>query len=324
MTTREQVVRDTIHFRGAERLPVLNLNRDQHEGDILMYSLALQDGARNEWGYLLEHAREDGTIGHPGAPLLPTWEDVERHPDPTWRREERTAGLPAFLREAGDAYRLASLGISGFNVYMFLRGFEQSITDYRIYPEEAARLADRIARFEIRQLELAAEMGMHGIHFADDWGTQLGLMIPPEDWRAFFKERYRAQFHRAHELGLDVWFHCCGNLFDIIGDLRDVGVDVMNISQPNVVDIEEVGRRWRGQFCFMVPISYQTVSISGTPEAICAEAARLHRHLAAPSGGFIGYVEEYTCMGMSETNYQACRRAFRELETLGSKAGGAA
>ena len=26
---------------------------------------------------------------------------------------------------------------------------------------------------------------------------------------------------------------------------------------------------------------------------------------------FIGYVEEYGCMGMSEANYQACIRAFQ-------------
>ncbi len=30
-------------------------------------------------------------------------------------------------------------------------------------------------------------------------------------------------------------------------------------------------------------------------------------------GGFIGYVEEYSVMGMSERNYHACGEAFRRL-----------
>jgi hypothetical protein len=62
-----------------------------------------------------------------------------------------------------------------------------------------------------------------------------------------------------------------------------------------------------------MPISYQTVSISGTEQEIYAEARRLFDELAAKNGGFIGYVEEYGCMGMSPENYKACAGAFRKL-----------
>jgi len=49
------------------------------------------------------------------------------------------------------------------------------------------------------------------------------------------------------------------------------------------------------------------------PAEIHAEARRLYRLLGAPSGGFVGYVEEYGVMGMSEENYRACAQAFRQL-----------
>jgi hypothetical protein len=62
-----------------------------------------------------------------------------------------------------------------------------------------------------------------------------------------------------------------------------------------------------------MPISYQTVSISGTVQDIHAEARRLYDELADDRGGFIGYVEEYGCMGMSSENYRACADAFRCL-----------
>ena len=68
-----------------------------------------------------------------------------------------------------------------------------------------------------------------------------------------------------------------------------------------------------GRQCFMVPISYQTDSISGTPEEIHAEARRMYDLLGTEAGGFIGYVEEYGCMGMSQENYRACGEAFRCL-----------
>jgi hypothetical protein len=172
---------------------------------------------------------------------------------------------------------------------------------------------DLVMDFECQLMEMAARRGFHGIHFADDWGTQTGLMISPDLWRRLFKPRYRRQFDRAHAAGLDVWYHCCGNLTEIAEDFHEIGVDVLNPAQPNVVDVAEVGRQLRGKQCFMVPISYQTVGIQGTAEEIHAEAQRLYDLLASERGGLIGYVEEYSCMGMSEENYRACGEAFRRL-----------
>ena len=80
-------------------------------------------------------------------------------------------------------------------------------------------------------------------------------------WRRLFKPRYARQFALAHELGLHTWYHCCGEFVAIMEDFHEIGVDVLNISQPNVNDVAEVGRRLRGRQCFMMPISYQTVSI---------------------------------------------------------------
>jgi len=144
-------------------------------------------------------------------------------------------------------------------------------------------------------------------------------MISPALGRELFKPRYQRQFALAHKLGLHTWYHCCGEFGAIMEDFHEIGVDVLNISQPNVNDIEAVGRRLRGRQCFMMPISYQTVSISGSPDDIRAEAGRLFRHLGTPDGGFIGYVEEYGVMGMSEQNYRACGEAFRCLASSGSR-----
>ena len=81
---------------------------------------------------------------------------------------------------------------------------------------------------------------------------------------------------------LHVWYHCCGNLTEIAEDFHEIGVDVLNISQPNVVDLDAVSQQLRGRQCFMMPISYQTVSIQGTPDEILAEAERMYRLLGTP------------------------------------------
>ena len=316
-------VRRAIGFGRPDRVPVVFWNRDQAQGDVLLYHLSLGapgdgtanawDWSENEWGYRLEKSG-DGTMGYPVAPVYPELPAPGAIRVPGLREEERMAPAPAFLEACGDRYRLASLDLSGFTVYTLLRGFENAMQDFLLEPEGFAALFDRILDFECELMRLAARHGFHGIHFADDWGTQSGLMISPELWRRLFKPRYARQFASARALGLDTWYHCCGQLTAIVDDFHEIGVDVLNIAQPNVNDIDAVGRRLRGRQCFMVPISYQTVSIQGTPEEIYAEARRLHDRLATAEGGFIGYVEEYGVMGMSAANYCACGEAFRRLD----------
>ncbi len=312
MDSSEQVVRDAINFNHPERVPVGFFNRDHWAGDILLYGLWYGDGDRNEWGYRFVRL-DDGTMGQAGDPVIGDWSMLRDYNWPTLRREERLAGVDEFKARAGERYLLGALGLSGFTLYTFLRGFETTMLDLALRPPECNLLLDRIFDHETRLIELAAHAGLHGVHFSDDWGTQDGLIISPQQWRAVFKERYRAQFARAHELGLHIWFHSCGNIEAILGDFHEVGVDVMNISQPNAVDIEGAGEKLRGRQCFLIPISYQTVGIKGTPKEIHAEARRLYRALGTPEGGFVGYVEEYACMGQSEENYKACGEAFRAL-----------
>jgi hypothetical protein len=325
MISRRELVERAIRFHGPPRVPIVFWNCDQHQGDVMLFHLALGqpgdgdpaqnawDWSTNEWGYHLE-SMDDGTMGHPVEPCYAELPAPGEVAVPPLRESERMAAAALFFDDCQDRYRLASLDLSGFTVYTLLRGFENAMRDFVLQEHHFSGLMDAILEFECDLMAMAARHGFHGIHFADDWGTQSGLMISPEMWRRLFKPRYRRQFSRAHELGLHVWYHCCGDFGVIAEDFCEIGVDVLNISQPNVMDLAEVGRKLRGRQCFLMPISYQTTSIRGTHEEILAEAQRMHALLGTSQGGFIGYVEEYGCMGMSPENYHACGEAFRALQ----------
>lgn len=311
-----------IEFRGPDRIPVWMFNRDVEKGDVMLYDLRISEGADgqnyhggslSEWGYRWKRL-DDGSMGQPTEPVIRDWPDADAYRFPEVNAERRLAGIEDYQRRSEGYYRLPVLIITGFTTYTFLRGFENAMVDFMLERERAERLLDGIFGFEKQLMTLAAGAGFDGFHFGDDWGTQDGLMISPELWREIFKPRYRDQFDHAHKLGLHVWFHSCGNATALLEDFHEIGVDVMNLAQPNVVDLEAVSRAFRGRQCFMLPISYQTVSISGTPGEIMEEGRRLKNLFAAESGGFVGYVEEYGCMGMSEANYQACVRAFQTPE----------
>lgn len=313
-SSKEEVKR-AINFNCPDRIPVWFWNRDKHMSDILSFELFPYKGeevAVSEWGYVWENLG-DGTLGQPKKPVIKSWDALEEYTFPD-SSDNRFSGVEVFKSRAGNRYLVAEMGITGFNTYAFLRGFENALVDLKLEKKNACRLLDRLFEFEKEIIQKAAGYRFDGIHFADDWGTQEGLIVHPDLWREIFMPRYRDQFEMVHRLGMHVWFHCCGNITEIVPDFHEIGVDVMNISQPNAVDIAGIGDALRGKQCFMIPISYQTVSIHGSPQDIRNEAERLYNVLGSPDGGFIGYVEDYSVMGMSEDNYLACANVFRNLK----------
>lgn len=125
------------------------------------------------------------------------------------------------------------------------------------------------------------------------------MIISPHTWRNIFKPRYAWQFELAHSLNLLVYFHCCGNFLEIIHDFIEIGVDIINISQPILYRIPELGDRFGAKVCFTCPVSYQTISISGSRTDNFKDAQILVEHLGCFNGGLNGWVEEYHSMSMA-------------------------
>lgn len=174
--------------------------------------------------------------------------------------------------------------------------------------------------FEEDIIKAYGEQGcVNAFGFGDDWGTQNNLIISPALWRDFFKPRYKKQFDLAHKYGMHVYFHSCGYNYDIINDLIDAGVDILNFNQPNIYGkhglsgIEILGSEFGGRVCFNCPVDIQTTAIFGTKDDIYRETEMLVKCLGKFNGGFIGYVEEYHSIGMSDENYGYCVQALKDL-----------
>lgn len=314
MSAREQVLK-AIRFQKPDYVPVWFINEDIEKGDIANYWLfALGKGQTTEWGYQYEHARkDDGTMGMPRHPVIADWEDAGRYRFPDPGSMQKYEGVQDFMLANRGRYRVASMGISGFNTFLFLRGFDNAMRDLAGRDPRAMAFLHQIFDTENAIIRETARYAFDGVMFYDDWGMQKGIMVSPRMWREVFKPLYQKQFQKIHALGMHVFFHSCGDITPILEDFHEIGVDVINPGQPNVLEMERISASLQGKQCFLVPISYQTVSITGTPEEIKKEAARLYGMLAVPEGGLIGWIEEYSSIGMPRKNYLACQEAFRAL-----------
>ena len=313
---RKQQVKKAIHMQRPDYVPILFFNKDNEQSDIILIDVARHFMGENEdtseWGFKWE--RFDETMGQPHEELIKDWEDFNNLKLPDAYDKPRFSQVNEIKKQFGDErYYIASLVLTGFTIMTFLRGFENTLSDLYEEPEKIEKLADAVFGFEEDVIKQLREYGFDGVAFYDDWGTQNNLIISPTMWREFFKPRYKKQFDLAHKYGLDVYFHCCGYIYDIIPDLIEIGVDMLNLSQPNIFDIEKLGEDFGGKVCFVCPVSYQTTSLTGTKEEIYADVKLLVDNLGCYNGGLIGYVEEYHSLGLNDENYQNCISAFREL-----------
>jgi uroporphyrinogen decarboxylase len=75
------------------------------------------------------------------------------------------------------------------------------------------------------------------IAVSDDYGTQKAMIISPDDWCTLIKPLLGEIYGYAKKRGIKVFHHSCGNIVPIIGDMIDIGLDILHPIQPEAMDI---------------------------------------------------------------------------------------
>jgi hypothetical protein len=316
VTSREIVYR-ALEFRKPPRVPIIYCNRDLDCSDVVCTGAAAAAGfepsepGMTEFGYVWQSL--DKTMGQPHTHPLADWDRIDDYVPPDPYAPGRFDHIAAWAADNQDLFRVFCVGISGFNQATFLRGYEDFMMDMALNPERVERVLDIVFGFENGLIDQACALDVDCIKFGDDWGTQQGLMVSLESWRKVFKPRYADQFARAKRAGKKVWFHTCGNVYSIIGDMMEIGVDVLELLQPDVFGVGRLAEEFGGKVCFCCAVDHQRVAIPGTKDEIFTYAKLLRDRLGAFDGGFIAYIEDYSCLGMTEQNYQWIRQAFHRF-----------
>ncbi len=247
----------------------------------------------DDWGCVFE-AGEDGVIGEVRYPPLAErsmldsyrlpWEIIERADfDAVGRAQEANlAGAKKFMK-CGTSLR-------PFERMQFLRGSENLLIDLGYETKELFRLRDMVHEFYMKELSGWVRTDADGLAFMDDWGAQSALLISPGQWRRIFKPLYRDYCEMIRAAGKKVFFHSDGHISAIYEDLIEVGVDGVN-SQLFCMDIERLGRRFKGRITFWGEIDRQRVLPFGTPAEVRAAVARVRRALDDGAGGVIAQCE---------------------------------
>jgi hypothetical protein len=176
--------------------------------------------------------------------------------------------------------------ITYFEQLQQLRGMQNFLMDLAYASPQLERLMDDLLAFNLRWIDAWTRLEYEGLHFADDWGGQTGMLVRPELWRRLFKPRYAEMFQAVHRAGMDVWFHSDGKINAILPDLVEIGVDVINC-QNRLVGHDWIAAHLRGAVAFRTDIDRQQVLPFGSPGEVRREVQLTFAACGSPQGGII-------------------------------------
>lgn len=191
------------------------------------------------------------------------------------------------LRYAGLA-SMACMACTIWEASWYLRSMEDLMADMMAGDERATILLDRVTAISVARAEECTRAGADIIQLGDDIGMQQTTMMSPELWREWLKPRLAKVVAAAKTLKPDVlvFYHSCGYVLPFVGELADIGIDILNPVQPECMDFAEVHRAAGGRLSFWGTIGTQRVLPFGTPDEV-REAVTANLRVCGAAGGIV-------------------------------------
>lgn len=222
-------------------------------------------------------------------------DDLEKFPWPDLRDKSRVRGLREKAGEyygKGYAIALGSVGGRIFEQAQWLRGMGNFLEDLLVNVEFAEALMDRLVAMQKDFFDsVLEEIGdlLEVICMGDDLATQRGLMLSPELYRRLIKPRQAAVYGDVKaKCRAKIMHHSCGAVVPFIGDLIEIGVDILNPVQPLAegMDRGRLKKQFGRNICFWGGVDEQKVLPFGSAADVRREVQEAVESLGR-GGGYV-------------------------------------
>ena len=226
-----------------------------------------------------------------------TVEALENYPWPDMDNPERVAGVAEAVRKLRLENQYAVIAtpwlLFPLERAFAMQGMDRFLVNLASEPDFAEALLRKNA--ELCKTLMGHFLDALGedvdiIKIGDDLGTQDRLMISPRmyrrilkpihaDYIAFIKEKTKAK----------VFFHTDGDVFDLIDDFVEIGVDILNPIQTaagKMANLNELKQRYGKNLVLCGAVDTQRILPYGTPEQVRQEVKRV-LEILAPGGGYM-------------------------------------
>lgn len=225
-----------------------------------------------------------------------SYEEIEKYPFPDvdsidinqlkeWRTEAKR------LHEETDYAVCGSHPVYGvFEIACWLFGFDDLLLRMALEPKTIHMFFERFLNYQREVSDIYySELGEYLDYTSsgDDFATQNSTFCSREMFRELifphFKERIR--FTKA-KTPAKFLHHSCGNVYSLIPDLIEAGVDILNPIQPVQPEMSarSLKSAYGGRIVFHGGFDTQQILVHGTSEEIREETSRLIKEMDYGNG----------------------------------------
>lgn len=260
------------------------------DDDIWAIDVPYRNGTTNAISMAFDFAKEDQhfsyserTLTSPG--FFEDYEDAEdfdkfdRWPDPELyiHRED----CKELLRKAPKGMPvLGVLWSAHFQDACAAFGMQDALIKMKIAPDLFRKVIDRIVEFYLRANELFFEFTkgkLDAVLIGNDFGTQTGLIVSPEDLREFVFGGTRKLIEQAHSYGVKVIHHSCGAISEVIPDLIECGADAIHPIQALArgMEADRLKKLYGDKVSFVGGVDAQHLLVNGSEDEVRKDVLRL-------------------------------------------------
>lgn len=177
-----------------------------------------------------------------------------------------------------------------FETAWALRGYEQLMIDMAADQARANEILDLPYHYHMIVSQQLVRLGVDMIWIGDDIGGQDSMLMSPKMWRTYLKPRMAELIAslRAINPQIKIAYHTDGNVYPIIPELIEIGIDVLNPIQPKAMDPEKLKANYGDQLCFWGSIDLQQTMPFGTPQDVKEEVITRIKTIGRSGGLIIG------------------------------------
>ncbi|MBQ2677235.1 MAG: hypothetical protein IJF54_07555 [Clostridia bacterium] len=228
-------------------------------------------------------------FSHMESPMMDAeCEDFAKYPYPDAEKDFDWSALDAQIKSnlEKDYISVAPMEMTIFETAWYIRGMETFLMDMLAEPELAQLQLDNITHIRVKMAENYAKAGADVLRLGDDVATQLNMMMSPDIWRSMLKPRLKKVIDAAKSAKPDIliFYHGDGNMFEILGDLIEIGVDILNPIQPECMDPVKVKQTFGDRVSLWGCIGTQTTMPFGTPDEVEAVCTKLIKEVGKGGG----------------------------------------
>ena len=200
------------------------------------------------------------------------------------------SGIAKACKEHEDRFLLGGFA-STFYYPTLVRRMEDILVDMALNEELAKYLFKRCfdwhMEYHTRLLE-AGKGRIDAMQLADDFSTQLDLLMSKEMFVKYFRKNLCDYVALAKSYGAIPFLHCCGSAYNLISEFIDMGVKILDPIQTMTrnMEPEQLKAEFGDKMTFHGGGETQHILPHGTPDDARKNARMLSRTLGK-SGGYI-------------------------------------